>query len=218
MLSPITVECSHCGNVTRHEELLRHKAEVLFDEIEERKLFEDFEWVAYQCTTCQGLSLFGDFSQGGLATSPYPLLYPRGSRLEPEAHKVAGENRIPRRIVSIYDEVHGLQKRSPNAFVVQIRRALEFVCQDKGAEGRDLFSKLRDLVSKGVFPGYFGEMTDLLRKVGNVGAHADTNDVDLWDAELIDDFFRLVIEYVYVAPSKVERLKQRLAVRNLESE
>jgi hypothetical protein len=36
-------------------------------------------------------------------------------------------------------------------------------------------------------------MTDLLRRVGNLGAHAGDAEVDFWDAELLDDFFRSVI-------------------------
>jgi len=54
-----------------------------------------------------------------------------------------------------------------------------------------------------------------MRQIGNLGAHAGTEDVSVWDAELLDDFFCSVVEYVYVAPSRIERLKQRLGIRNL---
>jgi hypothetical protein len=94
--------------------------------------------------------------------------------------------------------------------VGQIRRLLEFICNDQGASGKTLFDKLNHLTSKGIFPGYFANITDLLRRVGNMGAHAMPEDVSVWDAELIDDFFRSVIEYVYVAPAKIKRMRERL--------
>ena len=69
-------------------------------------------------------------------------------------------------------------------------------------------------MARGTFPGYFAEITDLMRQIGNLGAHAGDEDVNFWDAELLDDFFRSVVEYVYIAPSEIERLKQRIRSRN----
>jgi hypothetical protein len=51
-----------------------------------------------------------------------------------------------------------------------------------------------------------------MRTVGNLGVHGE-GDFDVWDTELLDDFFRLVVEYVYVTPSRIERLRQRLKTR-----
>jgi hypothetical protein len=78
------------------------------------------------------------------------------------------------------------------------------------ASGGSLFEKLRVLVAKRTFPGHFAEMTDLMRLVGNLGAHAGDDEVDFWDAEFLDEFFRLVIEYVYITPSRIARLRQRI--------
>lgn len=208
------LECSHCGNVARQEQLFQHSCGMLYDQIpngeETEDLHEVFHWYAYCCTTCSALNLYGGFSMENHPNSDFPRLYPEGANLLPDLHKLSAGDPIPPRITRIYAEVYPLRKRSPNAFVVQIRRALEFICQDKGATGRDLFSKLQDLVTQGVFPGYLEEMTDLLRRIGNIGAHADQGDADIWDAELIDDFFRAIVDYVYVSPSKIERLKKRL--------
>jgi len=87
---------------------------------------------------------------------------------------------------------------------------LEYICVDQKASGKDLYGKLQDLITKGILPGYFGDITDLLRVVGNLGAHASDKTLDIWDAELIDEFFRFVIEYVYVAPAKIKRMKERM--------
>jgi hypothetical protein len=48
-----------------------------------------------------------------------------------------------------------------------------------------------------------------------MGAHAGDADLTVWDAELIDDFFRSVLEYVYVAPAKIRRMETRLKYHQL---
>ena len=40
---------------------------------------------------------------------------------------------------------------------------------------------------------------------------AGNEDLDFWDAELLDDLFRSIVEYVYITPSKIERFKERLS-------
>lgn len=106
-----------------------------------------------------------------------------------------------------------IRHSAPNAFAGQIRRALEYLCQDQQASGKDLYTKLADLVSKGVLPTTLVDMTDLIRKVGNTGVHASDEEATMWDAELIDEIFRAIVEYVYIAPQKVARLRQRLTYK-----
>lgn len=58
---------------------------------------------------------------------------------------------------------------------------------------------------------------DFMRIIANLGAHAAEQEVDFWDPELLDDFFRAVVEYVYIAPSGTERLKERINNRKQSS-
>lgn len=51
----------------------------------------------------------------------------------------------------------------------------------------------------------------MLRFLGNVGAHAVEESVMPWQVYAIDEFFRAVVEYVYVAPSKLKDFKDSLA-------
>jgi hypothetical protein len=207
--------CYHCGNTTPHERVGSHRGRQLFEEIDDRRFHEDYDYDLYQCPTCRGISIYGDFAT-------YPLhehiaarrIYPRGSHLLPEAHKLASRDCIPARILKLYEEIAPLRHIAPNAFAGQIRRALEFICRDQKAQGTTLFNQLKDLISRGTFPGYFADITDLMRHIGNLGAHAGDHDIDTWDAELLGDFFRSVVDYVYIVPSKIERLKQRFGTCN----
>lgn len=204
--------CCHCGNRVPLQKVGFHLGQELFEHIDGRRFSEKFEYLLYQCPTCSGISVYGDFVDFGTETSiERRRLYPIGNKLVPEPHKVDSEKCIPEQIVRIYEEIWPLRHIAPNAFAGQVRRALESICHEQNAQGQTLFEQLKDLVSRGAFPGHFSEVTDLMRKIGNQGAHAGQKDVDYWDADLLDDFFRAIVEYVYVVPSKIARMKRRIA-------
>jgi hypothetical protein len=51
------------------------------------------------------------------------------------------------------------------------------------------------------------------RVLGNVGAHAGDQEVESYQVEALDQFFRAVVEYVYVAPSRLSRFREELEER-----
>ena len=207
-----TEVCFHCGNRVPLSRFVVHRGQELFEQIDDQRYAMDFEYHLYRCPTCDGITIYGDFPEYPNARSEdHHRIYPQGSRLLPEGHKIASRDCVPDRILRLYEQSWPLRHIAPGAFAVQVRRALEMICNDRGAAGRDLYAKLRVLVADATFPGHFAEMTDLMRQIGNLGAHAGDEDVDFWDAELLDDFFRFVVEYVYITPSRIARLRQRLA-------
>ena len=203
--------CFHCGNQVPLERVAVHRGQELFEHIDGQRFAEDFEYHLYQCPTCNGITICGGFTDYPRARDKaYERIYPQGSRLLPELHKIESRDCVPERIVKLYEQSWPLRYISPGAFSVQIRKAIEFICNDQGATGRTLFDKLKALVANETFPGHFAEMTDLIRKVGNLGAHAGDDEVDFWDAEFLDEFFRFVVEYVYITPSRILSLKRRI--------
>jgi Domain of unknown function (DUF4145) len=117
---------------------------------------------------------------------------------------------VPKRIREIYQEANSIKRVAPNAFAVQIRRALEALCEDRGVHSGSLNSRLQELVSRGELPAVLAEVTNVLRLLGNIGAHAAEVDVNLGQVPAIDEFFRAIIEYVYVAPYKVQSFRKEL--------
>lgn len=61
----------------------------------------------------------------------------------------------------IYEEARAIKQRSPSSFVVQIRRALEAVANEQGAEGNSLMAKTQWLIKQGLLPEVFAEMTHI---------------------------------------------------------
>lgn len=197
--------CDHCNNLTPHELLIDHEVSKLFDEVDGEEVGETFKYYLYKCMTCLDISLLGGFDpELPFDPSSSPVLYPGASELH---------HSVPERIRAVYSEAARIRRQAPNAFAGQVRRALEAVCRDQGAQGRGLVSQLDFLAKKGTIPPTLARMTNLIRLLGNVGVHDKDTDVDVWDAELIDDFFKSIVEYVYVAPSKIKRLGLKFEAR-----
>lgn len=212
----IIYPCCHCCNETPHSLVLQHEAKHLYEQIREQRFLETFEYYVYSCGTCNGLTVLGGFSHG-LKGDPikFSRLFPTGPTLLPAQHMLPGsESPVPSRIILIYEQAWTLRHKSPAAFANQIRRALEFVCQDQNARGNTLAKQLQDLAATNVLPKTVADLANQLRHAGNRGSHADEEDIDCWDAELVDHLFRMVIEYVYLIPAKVQRLQERLTDRS----
>ena len=155
------------------------------------------------CETCNEVLVYCDFGDQCDAEQfeISDLVWPQKKTL----HKA-----VPKHIKQIYEEAAMIQEISPDAFAVQIRRALEAICGDRGVEQRNLQGSLKTLSERGEIPPVLAEFTDVLRLLGNIGAHWTGQNVHPLQTSALDDFFRAVVEYIYVAPSKLKEFKDGL--------
>lgn len=118
---------------------------------------------------------------------------------------------LPKGIEKAYQSALRIRKFDANAYGVLAGRLLDLVCQDREANGDTLDQRLRNLAEKGEIPAKLVNVAAGLRKLRNVGAHADLG--ELTDAEIpvVDDLTRAILEYVYSAPLLAEEAEQRLA-------
>jgi hypothetical protein len=190
--------CDHCGNITL-QTLLSTKV----GDFEEGKI----TYTLSGCQICEGFSLRrhpGDWT-APLRPGDVPPPKDISEQLWPEALTLPPE--VPDRVRQIYQEARAIKQRSPSSFVVQIRRALEAVANEQGAEGNSLMAKTQWLIKQGLLPEVFAEMTHITRMLGNLGAHDAEKDVAPSDVQVVDEFFRAIIEYLYVARAKVAKVK-----------
>lgn len=117
---------------------------------------------------------------------------------------------VPKEISRIYDEAIRIKHIAPNAFAVQIRRALEALCKDRGTKHRTLDDQLEELAERGEIPKTLSEASDIVRLIGNVGAHASSIEVHPLQATAIDNFFKAIVEYVYISPARIREFKERM--------
>jgi predicted nucleic-acid-binding Zn-ribbon protein len=202
------VTCPHCGNETTHEILYTVETSEKAYSIIDIDDMIDFDVTFYltKCVTCKDISLFWDSEideiQGKLSEAT--ICYPK--------HNYFGEE-IPNTIVQTYNEARRIKNISPTAFAVMIRRGLEFLCQEKKAKGKNLYNQLADLGKTGIIPNTLVEMGDTLRFLGNQGAHATNYKIGKTEVQAIDDFFIAMLEYVYIGPAKLNRLKETIKLK-----
>lgn len=199
--------CPHCGNKAPQKLIHSQYFEDTGWDTKEGTPIDDIpgSYFVAVCETCNQILLYGKFGEypedESIEFRGADLLWPDQSKL----HKS-----VPKVVADIYDEAIRIKSHAPNAFAVQIRRSLEAICEDKGAKQGSLQKRLKDLANKGEIPPVLAETTDVLRILGNLGAHAANQSVKPWQVFTIDSFFRTFIEYVYVAPSKLAEFRASL--------
>ncbi len=198
-----TAFCPHCGNVAPQRVLLRHSYQSEWYDPSGQKMSEpgpDLEAIVCICCTCNELLVYDGIAESEFGAWP-PLGYPESGEL----HKS-----VPPQIRAVYAEAARVKRTAPNAFAVMLRRALEAVCDDRSVEQGVLARRLRALADRGEMPPLLAEVSDVWRILGNMGAHSSEMSVTVPDTWALDDFFKAIVEYVYVAPSKLKEFKGKL--------
>jgi hypothetical protein len=203
----IVAYCPHCGNEAPQRLLLSHNYEKGGWYSEDGELADMAAPSLYhirECCTCHDLLLYHELGADHAESSAddVDLVYPQPKDLDLS---------VPSSVRACYAEAARIQEIAPNAYAVMVRRALEALCDDRGAKAGSLASRLTEIATRGEMPPTLVEMTTVLRKLGNAGAHASSQPVTVPLTWHMDDFFRAVIEYVYVAPSKLKAFLNRLS-------
>lgn len=193
--------CPHCGHDAPQSLLDVH----CFQTARARGEFYTFA----KCETCCGPLVYlselrfaekqrklGAFYYG---LSTRDLLYPKPDKL----HEA-----VPPKVTRCYMEALKIKETAPNAFTGSIRRCLEIVCNDRGAADDVLVKQLAELKTKGEIPPILAEMTDVIRLLGNSASHDDI-EIDAAYVDTVDEFFRAVLDYVYVRPFQINEIRTK---------
>ncbi len=194
--------CAHCGNSTPQKVLFEHIGTEIFHAIDgDDEISVQIYYSVTECGTCEELLFYRrpDYED---ETSMGKLLYPSRKTFS---------NKVPEKIRKAYMDATAIAKvGSPSAYAVLIRRALEFILQDKHVKGKSLAQQIKKMAIQDKIPPIFLEMTDSIRILGNYGAHANNVELTHEDVKVMDDFFVALLEYIYIAPQKIEVLRKRL--------
>ena len=211
---PIIIECGHCGNrapmaiIAEYTDHLEYGDPPHTDE-------SSTKWELLLCPSCRKPILhqtYWDTFNIDIETGPEvskKVLYPS---------PVAVTDGLPDKVHKSYEAALRVRNVEPNAFAVLIGRTLEFVCQDKDADGRTLNAKLDNLSERNEIPGRLAEMAHKLRALRNIGAHADKGEISERDVPILIDFTETILDYIYRAPAKLEAVKKRIEKRETDLE
>jgi hypothetical protein len=176
----VPIQCGYCKNKSKLTVRAKYIQYLEDDEDE----YEDDDrrtrrtWSILECLACKRLNLgesifeFEEFEE--------EIIYPFASnekRLKPLPEPV---ERAYNSALKVADE--------PNAFAVLIGRVLEMICKYESAEGQVLADKLRNLADAGRIPPTLAIMAHQLKKLRNLGAHVDDDEVQTSDISIIKDF------------------------------
>jgi len=200
--------CLHCGNkapqkIVFLKEFISDYAED--NNGEEIPILFGVDYIL-ECQTCSRLSLYETegCEQGEIQKSFY-----QSKRMWPTNNLDLDSFGVPKDVLDTYVEASKIKFIAPNAFAVLMRRALEVICIDQGvSEKKSLHESLKRLTALGKLPPLLSEVSNIIKIIGNAGAHAVGPPIYRLHILAIDDFFRVVLEYLYVAPSKLEKFKK----------
>ncbi len=202
---PQDVKCGHCRNNTVWK---LHDQYNLDEEyaLGTQEVYQVRGYCTFMCSTCLRPTLLltiGAFSVVdaewlGVSTK---VLYPQ---------PLSQLDNLPEAVENRYNAALKVRYVEPNSFAVMAGRTLETACNHENAQGKDLAAKLNYLANKDRIPQTLAEMAHQLRQLRNLGAHDADDEINEADVPIILDFLEAILEYLYVAPAKVEALKNRL--------
>lgn len=158
-----------------------------------------------KCPACDGITLREHGWHSGYMDGSdieYRTLYPLGEKA------LRG---LPPKIDAAYRAAQKVRNIDANAYGVLVGRMLDLVCEDREARGATLAERLKSLAEKGEIPDKLVNVATGIRRLRNVGAHADLGELTTADLPVLDDLTRAVLEYVYSAPSLAREAEARLA-------
>ena len=199
------IKCGHCQNITPME---------ICAEYSTIRGHEDYQtgmsWDSgsvYQmalCPACEGLIFRTSFWHDAMDPSEvrYSTLYTSGQK----ALRV-----LPAKIEKAYQAAQKVRNIDANAYGVLLGRVLEFICEDRNATGSTLDKKLKSLADAGEIPKKLVSVASGLRKLRNIGAHANLGELTEQELPVLDNLTHAIVDYVYSAPHLAEEAEKLLA-------
>ena len=121
------------------------------------------------------------------------------------------KDNIPAEILTTVEEAVTCHSQSCYvAAAMMLRRALEEICQERGARGKNLVERIKDLRSKIMVPSDLLDAMDELRLLGNDAAHIEAKTFDQITKQEIDVALEFTIELLkalYQYSSLLSRLR-----------
>lgn len=130
------------------------------------------------------------------------LVLNSGDRVYPTPIPAPSSEHIPDEIRSDLDEAKQCCSISAwRACAVMARRAIQSAALAKGGTGRQLHEQIQDLATKNVITADLREWADVVRWVGNDGAHPGGDTVSRADAEDILNLCQEFLHTLFVTPA-----------------
>ena len=212
---PVLIQCFHCGNKTPMNSVGRY--EWGSKDLDFREVDIDFIYTyeLFACPVCHKVTLRQVYTDefmcypAGRDSYEYDdektILYPVSS-LECSA--------IPQKIKDAFEAALKVKGIDKHVSLMALRRTLEMILKDKGAEKWGLKNMIEEIASKGILPDSLREASSFAKILGDTAAHDKDLEIDQNDVESIAGFIGYIIEYLYVVPHKISSYKEKFDKKN----
>ena len=204
------LECGHCHNQGRFDTKTHF--------IDRQKAASDVRvfHILLECPVCKKATYIISFvriSDEEFMEATFQGHIPGGEEIKrivrfPKAKKHL--TNLPPDVKEVYEQVLKQRDYDANACAMHVGRTLEAVCNHENIPGVTLNDKLNNLLKTERIPKPLAEMAHQLRQVRNLGAHIADIKITEDDIPVIIEFLEAILEYLYIAPAKIEALKERL--------
>jgi hypothetical protein len=199
--------CPYCGSDKGIEfrYLSKYEDECFLQNLNDPYIYEHTgHMFVSECLNCKRLMLGDDY--GGELP---PNLFDKAELIYPK--NFITNQSIPEEVRVTYENAKRIQHLNAEAFALSIRKCVEIICKLNGIEKGGLASKLKKLCIKLSLPSLILEAADCIRIVGNQAAH-DIENIHPINARNIDDFFGILIEYIYILPARLKHFEYMNAI------
>ena len=203
----VLVKCYHCGN-KGNLDVLNIKKTISGDDV--NSPLETVFYYTLFCPVCKNISLYmkwtywGYEDQNGDSIFENNIIYPENS---------FNFNGAPKEIKAAFVSAIRVKNIDISICALALRRVLEIVCKEKNAKGKNLYNMIQDLVNRKILPDTFDKAANLIKDIGNLGAHGDSFEYDIHDIEQLIDFVKSIINYLYCMPYDIECLQKKIEDR-----
>jgi len=197
------IECNYCGNKTLMKEVARYDRP-FYNKLPDGTYEIESKGTLYQlfkCPICLELTYteryyFDINDDPSDRYNVLEIIYPKLS---------IDFTDVPDKIKSAFLSAYKVRTIDSNVCLMALRRTLEMICVDKGAEKYNLNGKVSELVENGTLPPMMKDLCNIVRERGNKAAHQDGRELSKGELERVIEYISTIIEYLYSTPSKVKK-------------
>ena len=195
-------ECNHCGNkgLANLKGSFSNCEEDYDSATGQRFFICSKKWLLLQCPVCGEGILALEEDYGYDSEKDFHVLYPI---------KTIEMKNTPKEIKNKFEGAIKNYNIDNEICIMALRMVLELICKEKGVTGNKLYLQINELASKGVFPAELKDCSDLIRLLGNAGAHSDVGKISKWEIKDCISFVEFIIMYLYEIPLKINKLKEK---------
>lgn len=204
--------CYHCGNTGVLKLISKIETPEYAEDYDEygreiyRQLIEKTVWKLFQCPVCLKPVLISEYTFCGM-----PDEY---SQIQNEYPAVnICYDGVPYKIKAAFESAVKTKGIDSAICLLSLRRTLEMICKDKNARGRDLETKIDDLVQQKVLPEMMRDACWIIRQNGNDAAHADDVTFTEYEVTEVIEYVATITNYLYSMPTRMTKLRKRIEDR-----